>query len=146
MKYGNPMNLESFTAGPSDVAALFTVRGERRVDKSGKGKLASAPLPKHGPGERFIRGPIPLAWFKLASGCGRQAAAVAVLLWYAAGYQRRNPVKLTPQVLAELAVHPKTARRILGVMADRGLVLVETKRGRSPMVTIVSPESAPVAD
>ncbi|TWT79425.1 hypothetical protein CA13_08260 [Planctomycetes bacterium CA13] len=136
------MDLETYTAGPDDVAALFTVQGERRIDAKGKAKPASVPLPRHGHGERFIRGPIPLAWFKLVPGCGRQAEAVAVLLWYAAGYQRRNPLKLSPTVLAELSVHPKTARRILRKMAERGLVRVESRRGRSPMVTIVSPEPA----
>ena len=46
-------------------------------------------------GERFIRGPIPLEWMKLAAKCGDRAEAVAVLLWYAAGFQRSNPVKLS---------------------------------------------------
>ncbi|TWU45550.1 hypothetical protein Q31b_07240 [Novipirellula aureliae] len=45
-------------------------------------------------------------------------------------------------ILAELSVHPKTARRILRKMAERGLVRVESRRGRSPLVTIVSPEPA----
>ncbi len=133
------MDLTTFTAKPGDLPALFQVKSEKRVDKRAKSTPSSAPLPRHGSGERFIRGPIPLAWFKSASTCGERAEAVAVLLWYAAGYQRRNPVKLTPAILAELRVHPKTARRVLGKMADCGLVLVAFHRGRSPVVTIVSP-------
>ncbi|TWU32283.1 hypothetical protein [Novipirellula artificiosorum] len=136
------MDLSSFTANPNDMTALFAIRGEPQTAKRGKAKPTMIPLPKHAKGERFIRGPIPLAWFKLASGCGNRAEAVAVLLWYMAGCQNRNPVKMTPNVLSELSVHPKTARRVLQKMADKGLVLVEFKRGRSPLVTIVSPESA----
>ncbi len=136
------MDLTTFTTRTSDLPALFQVKSEKRIDKRAKSALASAPLPRHGAGERFIRGPIPLTWFKSASTCGDRAEAVAVLLWYAAGYQRRNPVKLTPAILAELRVHPKTARRVLQRMADCGLVLVEFHRGRSPLVTIVSPEPA----
>lgn len=134
------MDLTTFTAKPSDLPALFQVKNEKRVDRRAKSTPSSSPLPRHGAGERFIRGPIPLDWFKSASTCGDRAEAVAVLLWYAAGYQRRNPVKITPAILAELRVHPKTARRVLQKMADFGLVLVEFHRGRAPLVTIVSPD------
>ncbi|EMI54653.1 hypothetical protein [Rhodopirellula sallentina] len=133
------MNLESFAARPTDVSALFTVRGERRVDRNAKSESVSIPLPRHRPGERFIRGPIPMTWFRAASTCGNRAEAVAVLLWYAAGYQRRNPIKMTPALLRELRVHPKTAKRIVTRMSDLGLVQCEFARGRSPLVTIVSP-------
>lgn len=139
------MNLESFTAKPGDLDVLFEVRSEKRIDKRAgvaEPSSTSAPLPRHQPGERFIRGPIPLPWFKAASSCGGRAEAVAVLLWYAAGYQRRNPVKLTPTILGELGVHPKTARRVLGRMSDRGLVRCVFARWRSPVVTIVSPDPA----
>lgn len=141
------MNLETFSAKPGDLDVLFEVRSERRIDKRANRSTStssSSPLPRHQPGERFIRGPIPLAWFKAASTCGERAEAVAVLLWYAAGYQRRNPVKLTPVILGELGVHPKTARRVLARMSNRGLVHCEFARGRSPVVTIVSPEPAVV--
>src|SRR6056297_2720206 len=134
------MDLATYKANPDDVTSLFGVRGERRIDKRGKAKPATAPLPKHQPGERFICGPIPLAWFKGVPSCGARAEAVAVLLWYAAGYQRRNPVKLSPAILRELKVHPKTARRVLIRLAERGLVHNEFARGRAPLVTIVSPE------
>ncbi|MBB3207494.1 hypothetical protein FHS27_003319 [Rhodopirellula rubra] len=133
------MNLESFTARPTDVAELFAVRGERRVDRNAKAKSVSVPLPRHRPGERFIRGPIPLTWFRAASTCGDRAEAVAVLLWYAAGYQRRNPIKMTPTLLSELRVHPKTGKRILRRMEELGLVQCEFARGRSPLVTITAP-------
>jgi hypothetical protein len=135
------METEKFTAGSSDVAALFAIRGEKRIDKRASGRPESLPLPKHGPGERFLRGPIPMEWLKRVVGCGRRAEAVAVLLWYAAGYQRKNPVKLTPHVLSELSVAPRAAKDILQKMADRGLVHVEFHRGRSPVVTLISPTS-----
>lgn len=95
-------------------------------------------LPKHGKGERFIRGPIPLAWMKLAARCGNRAEAVALLLWYAAGFQRSNPVKLSKSILAELNVHPKTAKRVLVRMREIGLVDAEFHRGRSPVVTLTT--------
>ncbi|TWU67577.1 hypothetical protein V7x_31520 [Crateriforma conspicua] len=138
------MDPATYSAKPGDLAELFVVRGERRIDKLAKATQPSAPLPRHRPGERFIRGPIPMAWFKPASTCGGRAEAVAVLLWYAAGFQRRNPVKLSPTVLRELNVHPKTARRVLIRMAKLGLVRNEFSRGRSPIVTITMPDAAPM--
>lgn len=139
---GNTMDLETFTAKPGEIAELFAVQGERRVDRRATKHTTMAPLPKHQPGERFIRGPIPLAWFKAAAKCGERAEAISVLLWYAAGYQRRNPVKLTPTILKELNVHPKTARRVLVKMAELRLVDVVFHRGRSPLVTITTPGPA----
>jgi hypothetical protein len=55
-------------------------------------------------------------------------------------FGRPNPVKLTPAILEELRVHPRTARRALQRMAELGLVKVEFHRGRSPQVTIRAPE------
>ena len=133
------MDLETFRGSGTDVAAFHAVQADRPADKTPAKKRASVELPKHGKGERFIKGPIPLEWMKLASKCGNRSEAVAVLLWYAAGFQRSNPVKLSKTILAELKVHPKTAKRVLVRMSDLGLVDVTFHRGRSPVVTIVKP-------
>lgn len=135
------MDLDSFRGSDSDVAAFHANQSERPATKTPAKKRPSVDLPKHGKGERFIRGPIPLEWMKLASRCGNRSEAVAVLLWYLAGFQRSNPVKLSKTVLAELAVHPRTARRVLAKMADAGLVDVEFHRGRSPVVVITAPQN-----
>jgi hypothetical protein len=76
-------------------------------------------------------------WLRVANTCGRQAMSVATLVWFAAGVQRNNPVKITPTVLSELAIPPRTAKRILERMQDVGIVEVEFHRGRSPLVTIL---------
>ncbi len=84
-----------------------------------------------------------MAWMRLAARCGNRSEAVALLLWYAAGFQRSNPVKLSKTILAELGVHTKTAKRVLIRMAEFGLVDVEFHRGRSPVVTITTPPAKP---
>jgi len=147
------MELDQFTASPADVAAHYAVKPKTKP--KGKPKRGSTravaksvqPLPQHCGGDHFIKGPIPLAWLKVASRCGYRAEAVGLLVWYAAGIQKSNPCKLTPKVLSELHVHPRTARRILERFASAGLVVVEFHRGRSPLVTITSPggPSSPVA-
>ena len=131
------MDLNQFAGSPDDVAGLQAAQTKERQSKRPRRKLlASVDLPDKG--DRYLRGPIPMDWLRAASRCGLRAEAVAMLLWYAAGWQKSNPAKLTPAILSELRVHPKTARRILGKFQDVGLVDVEFHRGRSPLVTIRS--------
>ena len=129
------MDLTQFAATPDDFASLHEVRVKTEKSKKSRRKTrTSLDLPDKG--DRFIRGPIPMDWLRAASRCGYRAEAVAVLLWYAAAWQKSNPAKLTPAVLSELHVHPRTARRVLVKFRDAGLVDVEFHRGRSPLVTI----------
>lgn len=131
------MDVESFTANRADVAGHYATQGARKPKHPPRRMLVD--LPRHTDGERFIQGPIPMVWMRLASRCGGRGEAVGLLLWYAAGWQRSNPVKLSRSILAELGVHPKTAKRVLTRMADLGLVDAEFHRGRSPVVTIRDP-------
>jgi hypothetical protein len=138
------MGLEQFVASADDVSAFYANKPRQKSGKSGKSKVkVNRDLPRNEPGEAFIKGPIPMEWIKAASRCGYRAEAVALLVWYAAGVQRANPCKLTPKVLAELHVHPRTAKRILERFVDAGLTTVEFHRGRSPLVTITSPTDRP---
>lgn len=141
------MDLEQFTASPSDVTAYYAGKPKPTSKrKTGTAKTTiktSNKLPRHSDGDRFVKGPIPLDWIKAASRCGHRAEAVALLVWYAAGVQRANPCKLTPKVLAELHVHPRTARRILERFVHAGLAVVKFHRGRSPLVTITAIDPQP---
>jgi hypothetical protein len=123
------------------LGTWFEVQAERRVDRKAKSKEVKHLVPKHRPGEPFIKGPLPLTWFKVASTCGGRSVDVALLVWYAANWQRSNPAKLTPSILREFDVHPKTARAVLRKLAGVGLVSVEFHRGRSPLVTLLDPQA-----
>jgi hypothetical protein len=74
---------------------------------------------------------------RAASRCGNRAEAIGLLVWYAVGLTRAHSIKLTPSMLKEFNVHPKTARRTLKRMAELGLVAVDFHRGRSPQVTVL---------
>ena len=134
------MDVDSFRGSGADVAAFHAVQTDRPAKTKPNTKRPSVDLPKHGKGERFIRGPIPLEWMKLASQCGNRSEAVAVLLWYSAGLQRSNPVRLSANTLAELRVRPRTAKRVLLKMISFGLVNAEFRRGKSPIVTLLDPK------
>ena len=87
----------------------------------------------------FIRGPIPLDWMETAIPLGRKATQVALAIWYAHGFNRDDPViKLTRTKLKRFDVTTETARTILHKFEAAGLVSVDRKQGRSPLVTIKS--------
>lgn len=129
------MDLDSFAATKTDLAGFYQTAPQTKPRSTKRPRLD---LPQPQSGDRFIKGPIPLEWMKLASRCGYRSEAVALLLWYLAGWQRSNPVKLTPDTLAEFRVHPKTAKRILLSFESAGLVSVEFRRGCSPVVTLLA--------
>ena len=57
--------------------------------------------PRHRAGDKFLRGPIPLAWLALAAKQPGKALAVALVLWFLAGVQKHKAVKWEPST-AEL--------------------------------------------
>lgn len=133
------MNPSEFSGTQDEIErALISQRRRFQKTECEATAIASTSLiPRHRKGERFIRGPIPMEWVKAASNCGQRAEAVTMLLWHTVGWQKKNAISLTPRILRELNVHPKTAKRVLSRMADVGLVDVEFHRGRSPVVTIL---------
>ena len=125
------MDVISFGATPDAVAKFKKARSQTRSKKINR---LSLPQPGNG---KFVKGPIPLNWLRAANTCGRKSISVAVLLWYASALQKSNPVKLSRDVLAELSLSPKTAKRVLDRMRSIGIVDVQFHRGRSPVVTIL---------
>jgi hypothetical protein len=126
------MDVISFGASPDAVSNF-----QKSRSKSQKKQICRLDLPQPD-GGKFVRGPIPLDWLRAANTCGRRSISVAVLLWYGAAWQKSNPFKLSRDTLAELAVSPRTARRVLERMKSIGIVEVEFHRGRSPLVTILA--------
>lgn len=105
-------------------------------------KRATKPKPKRSfpkllPG-RFVKGPIPLAWLSLAATCGRKGLHVALAVWYRVGITGSSQVKLSAGTLERFSVDSRTANRILAQFEAAGLVTVERKPGRAPLVTVLA--------
>ena len=90
----------------------------------------------------FLRGPLPLSW--LSSACsipGGNALAVALAIWFVAGCEkRRDQLKLTTKTLNLFGVNPSAKSRALEALKRAGLIDVQTKRGKNPLVTILQVE------
>ena len=98
------------------------------------------PIPKHEQGGRFIRGPIPYDWLRVALSIGGKAGNLAWSLWWLAGMERTNPIRLTKRVLSDFNVSTRAARRLLIEFERAGLVVVDSQRGRGPKVTLTNPK------
>ena len=117
-----------------------TVHRDAGTEK--ESSLARSPIPRHEQGRPFIRGPIPCDWLQLALSLGGKAGNLSLSLWWLAGMQRTNPIRLTKSVLDKFSISTRTSRRLLLDFERAGLVLVTRKQGCSPMVTLKYPDQS----
>lgn len=97
--------------------------------------------PRHRPGERFLKGPVPWRWVEAAARLPGKALAVGLAAWREAGCRRARSVPLN---LSALAVPRRTAQRGLDALEGAGLVAVDRRRGRPPLVTLLdAPPTGP---
>lgn len=93
--------------------------------------------PRHQPGERFLKGPIPWRWLAEAMRLPGRALHVATVLWFRAGLTRSATVSLSLSKLQDVGVARTTASRALAALERAGLVEVVRAPGRRPQVTIL---------
>jgi hypothetical protein len=86
--------------------------------------------------QRFIRGPIPWVWLCKANQLRGSALGVALALWYLAGLTSSKTMALTNGPLRDLGIDRYAKRRGLAALESAGLVAVERKPGRNPVVTL----------
>jgi DNA-binding MarR family transcriptional regulator len=89
------------------------------------------------PGERFLRGPIPMPWLLAASSLPGKALSVGVAIWHVAGMEKTARVRLSHKLLREGGVTRDSAYRALRRLEVAGLVAVNRHRGRSPIVELL---------
>lgn len=95
-------------------------------------------VPRHKPGERFLRGPIPLDWLIAAGRLTGRALHVALAIWYQAGRQRKGEVGFSARLPADLfEMDRSTATRALRDLERAGLVQVTWAPGRAPRVRLL---------
>ena len=100
--------------------------------------------------KEYVRGPLPLKWFQRASTISRTAGVVGLIIWRDAyqkklwGYdsQRRTSghIKVTNQNCMKWGVCGNSKNTALRLMEEAGLIRLDLKRGRSPIVQIIDDE------
>src|SRR5688500_5688721 len=99
----------------------------------------SARPPRHRPGEKFLKGPVPWDWLGRAASQPGRALRGAIAVWGAAGITRARTVSRQPSVLRSLGVSRYAGYRALAALEGAGLLEVQRHPGRSPVVTILDP-------
>jgi len=94
-------------------------------------------LPRHHPGEKFLKGPIPLRWLTRAATLPGKALHVALALWFQAGVERSATVRLNLSRLQDFGVERSAGSRALTMLATCRLVAVWQRPGCAPIVTIL---------
>lgn len=96
--------------------------------------------PRHVRGEGFLKGPVPLAWLEAAARLPGKSLHAGIALWYAAGILRSANVPLSNVSGHRFGCDRNAKYRALAWLEGAGLVRVERKLGRAPVVTILAPE------
>jgi len=93
---------------------------------------------------------LPMKWFQRASSISRSAAVVGLIIWGIA-YQRKlwgydsqrmtsGSIKVTNQTCLKWGVCGNSKNTALRLMEAAGLIRLDLKRGRSPVVQIIDNE------
>ena len=103
---------------------------------------ANTKPPRHKPGEKFLKGPIPWTWVVRAAHQPGKALHVAIVLWFLVGVKKTRTVALSGSVLRGLGVNRYSGYRGLVALEQAGLVSAERHPGRNPVVTLLDAEAA----
>jgi hypothetical protein len=87
---------------------------------------------------RFLKGPVPWEWIIQASELPGKALIVGLCLWRLSGAVRNPTVTLGNAELEPFGVDRAAKSRALTVLANAGLITIERKHGRLPIVTLPS--------
>ncbi len=98
--------------------------------------VATTP-PRPRSGQRFLKGPIPLAWLELAAQQPGKSLHVGIALWFFAGLTKTRNVRVSLSRLSGLGMDRHAGSRALRALEAAGLVTVERHPGRVPRVTLL---------
>jgi hypothetical protein len=93
--------------------------------------------------QQFLQGPVPLLWLEAAARLPGKSLHTGVALWYAAGLTQCASVPLSNVSGHQFGLDRNAKYRALDWLEKAGLVQVNRKLGRSPVVTILSRTAPP---
>ncbi len=106
-------------------------------------KFANERLPRPQGGRHFLKGPIPLDWLELAAHLPGRSLHVGVSLWFLGGVHRSRVIPLSNHTSRRFGLDRNSKYRGLEWLEQAGLISVQRKMGRAPIVTILEPGGDP---
>lgn len=99
--------------------------------------LAGATRPAPSRTGQFLKGPVPLAWLRLAARLPGRALHLGLLIWFRSGLERNLKVRVPAALLASFGLDRDAKARALRGLERAGLVTVHRCRGRPADITLV---------
>lgn len=88
--------------------------------------------------DRFLQlSQVPLDWLHAAAQLPGKTLAVGLAIWALAIAVKKKTVMATPDSVKDFGVDAATKSRALAALAKAGLITVESRKGRFPIVTLV---------
>jgi DNA-binding transcriptional ArsR family regulator len=105
---------------------------------AGESPGSGAGPPRHRPGEKFLKGPVPWDWVRAAARLPGKALAAGLGVWFEAGCASTGTVPVTLARLARVGISRDAARRALAQLERAGLATLDRRPGRATRVTLLS--------
>ncbi len=102
-------------------------------------KFANERLPRPQGGRYFLKGPIPLDWLEIAARLPGRSLHVGISLWFLGGMHRSRVIALSNHTSRRFGLDRNSKYRGLEWLERAGLICVQRKMGRAPIVTILEP-------
>jgi hypothetical protein len=109
-------------------------RAASEIDLVNATKRSSSKLPRHQPGAKFLKGPIPWEWMHTAITLPGKALHIGILLWLEAGMKKRPTVRLNLSAQMKYGISRKAARA--GIQALQVAKLIEVKYHPGQMLEV----------
>lgn len=107
-----------------------------RARESGIPPARQQTPPRPRSGEHFLKGPIPLDWLSSAARLPGKSLHVGIALWFMGGMQKSRVVPLSNITSLRFGLDRNAKYRGLGWLEGAGLIAVERKLGRAPIITL----------
>jgi hypothetical protein len=92
--------------------------------------------------QEHLRGPIPLEWLSTAARLPGKSLHVGIALWFMGELQKSRSVPLSNMAGLRFGLDRNAKYRALVWLERAGLVKVERKLGRAPIVTLIDAPSS----
>jgi hypothetical protein len=108
----------------------FVAEGELPAETSHRRKTSRT--------KKFLKGPVPWEWLIVASQLPGKALIIGLCLWRLMGATGHGSIPLSNSELQPFGIDRAAKSRGLVALEKAGLITVDRKRGRWPVVTVNS--------